>query len=306
MPTMAGSASATRSMPFWSVRRLTTPSRNVAGLDVEPQARLQRGLVRGALRETAPVVARGQVHVGRRIPHGFVDAVQDARQHVRPLAQQPVEAHAAFGRADLRRVRRRHRRDAVGEREPRLQEADRAVVLDAVDGVRVRRQAQLREQLARELPLEREVVHGHHRARPRRAAVVEQRGDEPRLPVVRVHDVGREARDDAARDRTPRTRQVRRTGTRCRATACRRGRRTDCRAARRGAARRARAGRGPPRARRGGAPAPRAGSGIRGRTSRRAARRSRPGSPAPACASPRLRARAPAAARPPRLPARRS
>ena len=110
------------------------------------------------------------------------------------MAQQAVEAHAALRRADFRRVGRRHRRDAVGQLEPGLQIADRPVVLDAVDRVRVRRQAERGEQVARELALERQVVHGHHGARPRFAAIVQIGGRQAGLPVVRVHDIGDELR----------------------------------------------------------------------------------------------------------------
>jgi hypothetical protein len=158
----------------------------------EPQALAKQCaifLARGAVPD---VEVRGQLRVGRRIPHGVVDAVQDAAQHMRAMPQQAVEAHAAFGRADLFRISRRHGGDPVGEREPAFEETYAAVILDAVDRPRMPRQAERIERDAAVLPLEREVVHGHDRGGPRAAVVMQIRGGEPRLPIVRVHDIGHE------------------------------------------------------------------------------------------------------------------
>ncbi len=137
------------------------------------------------------------MNVGGRIPQRVVDAVQDAGEIARAMAQQSVEAHAARRRTDFRRIRRRYGRDAIGQLEPGLQIADRAVIFDAVDRIRVPRQTERIQQVAAELALERQVVHGHHGAGARPSRIVQIRRRETRLPVVRVHDIGNELRDCA-------------------------------------------------------------------------------------------------------------
>ena len=172
------------------------------------------------------------------------------RSDARAMAQQAVESHAAFGRADFRRVRRRHGGDAIGKREPRLEIADGAVVLDAVDRPRVPRQPERR----------RADTPGNWPWNARlctvitvpaaAAAVVQVGGRQARLPVVRVHDVGHELAHGAAshvrRGARERGEAQRVVGD----TPSRRRRRTGRRRARTDAARRARAGRARPHARR--------------------------------------------------------
>ncbi len=65
-----------------------------------------------------------------------IDAVQDARQHVGPCAQQTREPHAGFFGANFRRIGRRYRGDPVGELQSGLEQTDRAVKLHAIDGDR--------------------------------------------------------------------------------------------------------------------------------------------------------------------------
>ena len=150
---------------------------------------------RGASRRSAPADAD-------RSPDSTRASSMPLRMPVstpRALAQQPVEPHAVLGRADLRGVGRRHRGDAVGKREPRFEIADRAVIFDAVDRVGVRRQADPSRRSSRgNWPWNDRlctVITVPGRGAP---PIVEQRRHEARLPVVRVHDVGREARDGAA------------------------------------------------------------------------------------------------------------
>ena len=197
----AGSASSTRSMPFCHDSRLTTPNRSASGVSARPNARGQRLAVLGARGAMTRVEMRGQ---RERRSAGFhsvvVDAVQDAGEIARAMAQQSVEAHAALRRADFLRIRRRYGRDAIGQLEPGLQIADRAVIFDAVDRIRVPRQTERIQQVAAELALERQVVHGHHGARTRASRIVQIRGRQARLPVVRVHDIGNEFRDCAVAD----------------------------------------------------------------------------------------------------------
>ena len=98
---------------------------------------------------------------------------------------------------DFLRIGRRDRGDAVGELQPGLEEADAAVIFDAVDGEGLRRQAEGGEDFGRELALESEIMHGHHRAGARASAVMQISGGQARLPVVGVDDMRREARDEA-------------------------------------------------------------------------------------------------------------
>ena len=90
-----------------------------------PKPACSAALFAAASARLCRVERRRDARVGRRIPDVGIDAVEDARQHAGARAQQPVEAHAVFGRADFRRVGRRHRGDAVGELQPGLEKADR-------------------------------------------------------------------------------------------------------------------------------------------------------------------------------------
>ena len=87
-----------------------------------------------------------------------IDAVEDARQHVGAGSEQTVETHAAVGCSDLCRIGGRYRGDPVGELQSGLQEADAAVVFDALDGERIRRKPEMPQEPSRKLPLERKIV----------------------------------------------------------------------------------------------------------------------------------------------------
>ena len=118
-------------MPFCHVSRLTMPNSRPALRDAEVRA--QRVPARAARDAMPRVERRGQVRIVGRIPRMVVDAVADAAEHVRAMAKQPVESHAALGCPDFLGVGRRHGGDAVGELQAGLEIADAAVVLDAVD-----------------------------------------------------------------------------------------------------------------------------------------------------------------------------
>ncbi len=228
-------------MPFCQVSRLTTPKSGAVGSASRPQPRLQRRLVRGARGEALASKRGGEVRVaspGSRRSSSM--PLQDAGEHAGALAQQPVEAHAELRRADLRGVGRRDGGDAVGEREPGLQEADGAVVLDAVE---------------RRAP----AAAGRAAASSAPGTGPGRRGCAPSSPcagAARPGSAGRRARARpasrargrcrAARRRRRRRRSPPRTAPsareaqrRCRASPRRRRRRRGCRAGRRGAARRA-------------------------------------------------------------------
>ncbi len=126
-------------MPFCQVRRLTTQKSGAVGR-FQAEARLDARAVGGAPAERARRVGarRGVGSVA-----GFHTSVSMPLtmpvSTSRAGAQQAVEAHAAARRADLGGVGRADGGDRVGELQAALQEADIAVILDAVDARRLRR-----------------------------------------------------------------------------------------------------------------------------------------------------------------------
>ncbi|MGX1136325.1 hypothetical protein AB7M11_000561 [Bradyrhizobium ottawaense] len=123
-----------------------------------------------------------------------------AAQHVCACTQQATESHAAFVALDLLCVGRRHRRDAIGELQARLQKADAAEIFDLIDVERVPGQADRTDQLGSELALIGHVMDGHHGAGSRAIVIVQIGRREPGLPVMGVHDIGYEGGDEAVAD----------------------------------------------------------------------------------------------------------
>ena len=83
---------------------------------------------------------------------------------------------------------------------PAFRIADAAVIFDAVEAHRRRRQAEFAKDAGAEAALEGEVVHGHHRRRRRGLAVAHVGERQRRLPVMRMHHVRHVAGDRAGRD----------------------------------------------------------------------------------------------------------
>ncbi len=166
----------------------------VSGFQLE--ARLERPLVGNALLQCLGAVVFADQCVRSRIPHIRVDAVDDATQHMAPGPQQAVEAHAVFRRADFLGIGGAHRGDGIRRGEPTLEVAHIAVILEAVDGEGLLRQAERPEDGGRELALEGNVVHRHHALRPAEEARID--GAQRRLPVMAVHHIGAIAAVDAA------------------------------------------------------------------------------------------------------------
>ena len=107
-------------MPFCQVSRLTTQKQR-AVVVLEAEALLDRA--RGWRARRFSVLRRSswrRARVGRRVPDVGVDAVDDAVQIGRARADQAVEAHAEFRRADLLRIGRADRGDRVGACSPAL------------------------------------------------------------------------------------------------------------------------------------------------------------------------------------------
>ena len=122
--------------------------------------------------------------------------LQNSREHVGARPQEPVEAHAAFGRANLRRIGRRDRRDRVGEVKPGLEKSDPTVKFDTVHGHDLGRQVEHSRESARKQPLEREIMDRDHARRPAPKIGRHQ----ARLPVVEMHEARLVARRQAPGD----------------------------------------------------------------------------------------------------------
>ena len=177
-----------------------------------------------------------------RVPHRGVDAVQNAAHLIGAHPEQAVEAHSGFGLHDLHGVGRRYGRDPVGELQPCFQEADRAIMLDAVPGERSGRQAKRHHQLRRKLALEGQIVHGHDRARRGLAAVVHIGRGKAGLPIVHVHHIGLEGPEASQARCRRRPCQAPRSDRRYPASRCHPARYKGCPAGRRDRARRGRKG----------------------------------------------------------------
>ena len=144
--------------------------------------------------EVLHAVRLGQVRVAGRIPLLVVDAVQDAHQLRRALAENAVEPEPVLRGLDLLGIARAHGRDHTAEDDAGLQKADAAPVLHAVHAHQRVAETEPRQPLALEHALVGEVVDGEHHRHPRqgRRRVPGHRQNhrhEPGLPVVRVNRV---------------------------------------------------------------------------------------------------------------------
>ena len=166
---MPGNASRTRSRPFCSTSRVTTP---ITGPATGDEAELGDAAPRGRppCRQVLERVRLGEAAVHRGIPHLVVDAVDDAVQIVTALLQHSLEPAAERGGADLARVGAADRGEQVGEDEPALEEVELAVELDAGRCEQVPAEPGHRHVVVPEHALVGEVVDGEERARspPRR------------------------------------------------------------------------------------------------------------------------------------------
>ena len=111
-------------------------------LAVEPEACLQHGLVGSACGEIGGSESRCEMCVRRGIPQRVVDAVEDAGQHGSAPIEHVAQPHAAFVGEDLRGIGRRHRGNAIGQRNASFEKTDPSVGFHAVVRERMRRQSQ--------------------------------------------------------------------------------------------------------------------------------------------------------------------
>ncbi len=172
---------------------------------------LQGGFAARLARETFGAVVSRNVGVGRGIPHGRIDRVENAAEVVAPGAQQPIEAEALFGRLDFARIAGADRGDLVGVKQTGLHERDLAMKFQTIDLKRGGRQAEIAHHVCRKNALVGQVVHGidtwHRLARAEFQAGCRQAG----MPVVAVHEVRRPGGVKAARE--PRCRPAQRGET---------------------------------------------------------------------------------------------
>lgn len=113
---------------------------------------LDGAAVREPAGELARRIGRGEARIGLGVPDLGVDAVDDAVQHARPVADEAVKAHAEGGRGDLDGIGRADGGDRGGIRETGLQEADALEIFQPVDRPGGRGQFQPGEDVAREMP----------------------------------------------------------------------------------------------------------------------------------------------------------
>jgi len=131
------------------------------------------------------------------IPDAVIDPVEDAAQVILALQQHPLQTAAQIGVIlDLGGVGGTDRGDQIGAPDPGLEKTDLAEKLKvAARLTEFRSKSQLGEHRLRKDPLEGEIVDGEDRDRLGEKGIIlvlmlEHPGDEGRLPVVAVDDMG--------------------------------------------------------------------------------------------------------------------
>ena len=164
--------------------------------NLEPQLFLQLGLAHGLTRTVLHGVVGGNALVGRRVKACDVDAIQNALQRVRTLAQHTVQALTKLGRLDFVGIGGAHRGDGVGVAQRAQHVVDAAGVATQLRGGRrnVRHAQDVLHHGVAKLALERHVVDREYGldAVVQRQAMVElaqEHGRQCRLPVIAVQDV---------------------------------------------------------------------------------------------------------------------
>ncbi len=206
-PAASASTASSRSRPFCQVSRLTTPNSGASGSAARPRRACRAAL----LAARAGQVLGGEPRRGISLSVAgsqtvIVDAVEDAAQPIRRAAAAARPGPCRLPACGFRRVGRRDRGDPVGEAQPGLQVADVAVIFDAVDAERPRRQAERGQQRRPGTGPGRRGCARSSPCRAARPAVVVQIGRrQPGLPVMRVHDrrgchAGSRPRRDAGAD----------------------------------------------------------------------------------------------------------
>ena len=168
--------------------------------NLEPQLFLQLGLAHGLAGAVFNRVVGGNALVGRRVKACHINAIKDALQRVRTLAQHAIQALAKLGRLDLVGIGGAHRGDGVGIAQGAQHVVDAAGVATQLRGGRwnVRHAQDILHHGVAKLALERHVVdreHGLDAVIQRQALVklAQKHGRKCRLPVIAVQDVALKA-----------------------------------------------------------------------------------------------------------------
>jgi hypothetical protein len=158
--------------------------RPLAG-DVEAELGQQRPLAAGFVGHVFDIVAGRQRHIGRRVPHAGVDAVDDAAERALPVTQHAIELRAVLGGDDLLRVRLAHGGQLRGAPETSFEQVRLPIELGAFHREIFPGDAHLGQLLLRDDALVREVVDRQHR-RGQAADLTSKVGHQRRRPIVRV------------------------------------------------------------------------------------------------------------------------
>ena len=162
-------------------------------IDREAQLLLHAGLVLDLAAQVMKAVVGTDQRVGLRIPDRLVNAVEDAREALAPLQQHALHAGTALRRGDLVGIARADRAQPVGKHQPALHEAALPVIFQAAGHPRpqdMRRQVQPRRLLQREEPLVDQVMDAEHGLHPAHRVQRQIHRRQPRVPVMRMQDVG--------------------------------------------------------------------------------------------------------------------
>src|SRR5262249_46817474 len=135
------------------------------------------------------VIALREMRVGRGIPGGGIDAVEDAAQRVAPRPQQAIHPATLLRRLDLARVSGAYRVERIRIDDAALEKRKAPVELQRVDAVELARQPQAVQHARLEVALVGEIVDGKERGGAGRALETQVDRGERARPVVAMHDL---------------------------------------------------------------------------------------------------------------------
>ena len=160
-----------------------------SGVHVEPHVLLQRAFINAFVGQIVGIVMRGNMRIGTRIPRLLVDTIQDAAEVIAPRGEQALQPHAQRGMLNFFGVGRAHAGDAVGIKQPGLEERHAAVIFKAVDLKTFRRQPKPGQAFRWKNTLERQIMDGNEAGwfAARHEMQVGRR--QAALPIVTVDDI---------------------------------------------------------------------------------------------------------------------
>ncbi len=134
-------------------------------------------------------IARCQRPVGFRVPDIGVDAIEDTGQIVRAGLQKPFQTHAELRRHQLSRIGRADGGDRITHRKTGLEKPQTAPEFRALPVKMALIKAKPGHQCRVKQPLKRNVVDGHQGRGHLSRMLAEIGRNEPRLPVMRMHNI---------------------------------------------------------------------------------------------------------------------